>query len=53
MENIDTPPTKTPWLFGPLANYNDRATAACWRILVPTFLDRGRRVVRATDSHGR
>jgi hypothetical protein len=36
--------------FGPRANSADRATATCWRILVPTFVDRGCCVVSATDS---
>jgi hypothetical protein len=39
--------------FGPRANYTDRATAACWRKLVPPFSNRGCRVVSATDSDGR
>jgi hypothetical protein len=38
--------------FGPLANYVDRATAACWQ-LVSTFADRGCCVVSATDPPGR
>jgi hypothetical protein len=39
--------------FSPQANYTDRATAACRRNLAPTFVDRGCRVVRPTDPHGR
>jgi hypothetical protein len=39
--------------FSPQANYTDRATAACRRSLVPTFADRGCRVVSATDPRGR
>jgi hypothetical protein len=27
--------------FSPQANYTDWAAAICWRILVPTFVDRG------------
>jgi hypothetical protein len=27
--------------FSPQANYNDLATATCWRHLVPTFAERG------------
>jgi hypothetical protein len=27
--------------FSPRANYTDRASATCWRNLVPTFVDRG------------
>jgi hypothetical protein len=27
--------------FSPQANYTDWATVTCWRILVPTFVDRG------------
>jgi hypothetical protein len=27
--------------FSPQANYTDWATTTCWRILVPTFVDRG------------
>jgi hypothetical protein len=27
--------------FSPQTNYNDWATATCWRNLVPTFADRG------------
>jgi hypothetical protein len=34
--------------FGPLANYADRATAACWRSSA-NFADRGCRVGSATD----
>jgi hypothetical protein len=34
--------------FSPQANYTDRVTAACRRNLVPTFTDRGCRVVSAT-----
>jgi hypothetical protein len=34
--------------FSPQANYTDRAAK-----LVPTFADRGCRVVSATDPHGR
>jgi hypothetical protein len=36
----------------PQANYTDRATAAMSK-LVPTFAERGCRVVSATDPHGR
>jgi hypothetical protein len=36
----------------PRANYTDRATAACRQMLVPTFADRGCRVVSATDPYG-
>jgi hypothetical protein len=39
--------------FSPQANYTDGATAACWRILLPTLADRGCRVVSATNPHGR
>jgi hypothetical protein len=39
--------------FSPQAKYTDRATAACRRSLVPTFADRGCRVVSATNPHGR
>jgi hypothetical protein len=37
--------------FGPLANYADRATAACWRSSA-NFADRGCCVVSATYSPG-
>jgi hypothetical protein len=38
--------------FGPRPNYNDQATAAFGEVL-PTFTDRGCRVVGATYSHCR
>jgi hypothetical protein len=37
--------------FGPIANYADRATAACWRSSA-NFADRGCCVVSATDPPG-
>jgi hypothetical protein len=39
--------------FSPHANYTDRATTALLAKLVPTFADRGYRVVSATDPPGR
>jgi hypothetical protein len=39
--------------FSPQANYTDRASDRRLSVkLVPTFADRGCRVVRATDPHG-
>jgi hypothetical protein len=38
--------------FGPLANYADRATAACWRSSAK-FAGRGCCVVSVTDPPGR
>jgi hypothetical protein len=37
--------------FSPQAIYTDRATATCCRSLVPTFADRGCRVVSAMNPH--
>jgi hypothetical protein len=37
----------------PLANYTDRATAACWRSDCQVFADRGCHVVSVTDPYGR
>jgi hypothetical protein len=38
--------------FSPQTNYTERATAICQRNLVPTFVDRGCRVVSAPDPLG-
>jgi hypothetical protein len=38
--------------FSPQANYTDRATATSRRSLMPTFADKGCRVVSATIPHG-
>jgi hypothetical protein len=49
--NMLTEPYKNLRGFSPQANYTDRVTVACWR-LVPTFADRGCRVVSLMDHHG-
>jgi hypothetical protein len=39
--------------FSPQAKYTDLATSIDWRILVPTFADRERRlVISKTNPHG-
>jgi hypothetical protein len=49
--SLSHPPTHRG--VGPLANYADRATAAFFCEVVPTFADRGCCVVSATDPPGR